>query len=87
MNNRTVLIDADITMFQVAAAQEEVYEFNGRHVLHSDLEEGIKELDSQIEWIIETTGSNRAALFLTGTNNFRKTVLPRTRASAPSVNP
>ena len=76
MSNRTVLIDADITMIQVAAGQEEVYEFNGRHVLHSDLKEGIKELDNQIEWIIETTGSNRAALFLTGTNNFRKTVLP-----------
>ena len=39
MSNRTVLIDADITMVQVAAGQEEVYEFNGRHVLHSDLKE------------------------------------------------
>ena len=87
MSNRTVLIDADITMFQVAAAQEEVYEFNGRHVLHSDLKEGIKELNNQIEWIIETTGSVAAYLFLTGTNNFRKTVLPTYKAQRTQRKP
>ena len=74
--SRTVLIDADIAAFQVASSQEEVFEFNGRHVLHADLGAGIEELNNLIEWIVETTESDQAALFLTGTDNFRKTVLP-----------
>lgn len=76
MSNRTVLIDADIAAFQVASSREEVFEFNGRHVLHADLDEGITEINNLIEWITETTGSDQAALFLTGTDNFRKLVLP-----------
>lgn len=76
VKNRTVLIDADIAAFQIASTQEEVYNFNGRHVLHADLDAGISELDNLIQWIIETTSSKRAALFLTGKNNFRKDVLP-----------
>jgi len=87
MNNRTVLIDADISAFQVASTKEEVFEFNGRHVLHADLDDGIAELDNLIEWIIETTGSGSAALFLTGTDNFRKLVLPTYKAQRTQRKP
>ena len=75
---RTVLIDADIAAYQVASTQEEVYNFGGRHVLHADLNNGIAELDNLIEWIIETTDSDQAALFVTGdtADNFRVGVLP-----------
>lgn len=83
--SRTILIDADILAFQVASSQEEVYEFNGRHVLHSDLEAGIREVDNAIAYIIDHTDSDQACLFLTGTNNFRKQVLPTYKANRIGV--
>ena len=83
--SRTVLIDADIAAFQVASSSEAVFEFNGRHVLHADLNEGIRELDNLIEWIIEMTGADYAALMLTGSNNFRKKVLPTYKANRANV--
>ena len=82
---RTVLIDADIAAFQVATTAEEVFNFDGRHVLHADLNEGIDELNKLIEWIIETTDSDQAALFLTGSENFRKTVLPTYKGNRKDV--
>lgn len=82
---RTVLIDADIAAFQVASSSEEVYNFNGRHVLHADLDKGIVEVENLIEWIIKTTDSDQAALFLTGDSNFRKGVLPTYKGNRKGV--
>lgn len=73
---RTVLIDADIACYQIASTQEQVFDFNGRHVLHADLNDGVKELDNLIEWIIETTDSDDCILALSHPENFRKSVLP-----------
>jgi DNA polymerase-1 len=72
---RTILIDADILAFQVASSQEQVFDFNGEHVLHADLKKGIEEVKSALERVLETTDSDDASLFLTSPNNFRKTVL------------
>lgn len=82
---RTILIDADILAFQIASSQEQVFEFNGEHVLHADLKAGIREVKNAISWIIETTSSHQAALFLTGSDNFRKGVLPSYKANRVGV--
>lgn len=78
---RTVLIDADILAFQIASSQEQVFDFNGEHVLHADLNKGVTEVNNAIEWIISHTSSDQAALFLTGSDNFRKLVLPSYKAN------
>ena len=74
--SRTVLIDADILAFQIASSQEEVYNFNGEHVLYSDLNAGTREVDNAIAYILDIVDADQAALFLTGSNNVRKDVLP-----------
>lgn len=71
---RTVLIDADILAYQIASTQEEVFTFGGKEVRHADAEKGKAEVENHIEWIIEHVDADQAALFLTGTNNFRKKV-------------
>jgi len=73
---RMVLIDADILAYQIASSQEEVFEFNGRHVLHADLNDGIKEVHNAIEYIVEAVDADEFELFLTHPFNFRKEVLP-----------
>lgn len=82
---RTVLIDADILAYQVASSQEQVFEFNGEYVLHADLKAGIREVDNAIEWIIDQVDADDAYLFLTGTDNYRKGVLPTYKAQRASV--
>lgn len=79
--SRTVLIDADILAFQIASSQEQVYDFNGEHVLHADLNKGAIEVENAIGWIMDHTGADDASLFLTGTNNFRKGILPTYKAN------
>lgn len=82
---RTILIDADILAFQVASSQEQVFEFNGDHVLHADLKKGIVEVENALGWILEHTDSDSASLFLTGTSNFRKGVLPTYKGNRTNV--
>jgi len=72
---RTVLIDADISVYQIATMQEEVFEFEGRHVLHADLNDGIREFENLIGWIIDETGSDEARLMLTHPTQYRKDIL------------
>lgn len=69
---RTVLIDADILAFQIASSQEEVYQFGDQMTYHADLDQGIREVDNALSWILDHTDSDQAALFLTGTKNFRE---------------
>lgn len=73
---RTVLIDADILAYQIASSQEEVFEFAGRHVLHADLNDGIRELHNALEYIIDAVDADDCELCLTHPYNFRKEVLP-----------
>ncbi len=78
---RTILIDADILVYQIASSQEAVFDFDGNHVLHADLNAGIREVKNSLEYILDHTDSDQASLFLTGTNNFRKTVLHTYKAN------
>lgn len=82
---RTVLIDADILAFQIASSLEQVFEFNGEHVLHADLKQGVKEVDNAVAYIMDHVGADQAALFLTGPSNFRKLVLPSYKANRVGV--
>lgn len=73
---RTVLIDADILCYQIASSLEEVFEFNGRYVLHADLNDGIREMGNAIDYILEAVDADEAVLALSHPYNFRKDVLP-----------
>ena len=78
---RTVLIDADILAYQISSSVEKVLDFNGQHVLHADLNDGIREAKNALEYITDLTSSSGFALMFTGTNNFRKQVLPSYKAN------
>lgn len=82
---RTVLIDADILAYQVASSQEEAYDFGGQVVYSADEEKAIDEVNNAIAWIIDHVDADGAALFLTGTNNFRKQVLPTYKENRKDV--
>ena len=74
---RMVLIDADITIYRVAAKNEEPTRFdNGLWVLWSDEAKTKKDFDEAIENIVETTKADDYLLCLTSKNNFRKDILP-----------
>lgn len=74
---RTILIDADITVYRVAAKNEEPTRFdNGLWVLWSDEAKTKKDFDEAIENIVETTKADDYLLCLTSKNNFRKDILP-----------
>jgi len=77
---RTVLIDADILCYQIASNLEEVFEFNGRHVLHADLNDGIRELENSVDWIMEMVDADDNVMALTHPYNFRKDVLESYKA-------
>lgn len=73
--NRTLLIDADITAYAFASALEEKHVFGDQIVYHADLEKGKREVDKHIRAILKLTSSQKAVLFLTEGDNFRKDVL------------
>jgi DNA polymerase I len=74
---RTLLIDADITIYRVATTNEVPTRFyNGLWVLWADEDKTKWDFDDQIKSIIEETGADDYILCLTSTNNFRKDILP-----------
>lgn len=84
---RTVLIDADILAYQVAASQEQEFTFGDQTVYHADLDVALEEVDSAIRHIITSVDADGATLFLTGTNNFRKEVLPTYKGNRTARKP
>ena len=79
--SRTLLIDADIIIYHIASTAEDRFDFGGEVVRTADIEKAKKEIDKYIARLIKHTGSDQAALFLTGTKNFRKTVLETYKAN------
>ena len=74
---RTVLIDADITIYKVASTNEEPTKFhNGLWVLWADEGKTKRDFDDAITNIVETTGADNYLLCLTSSSNFRKDILP-----------
>ena len=74
---RTLLIDADITIYKVASKNEVPTRFfNGLWVLWADEEKTKWDFDDQIKSIIEETEADDYMLCLTSPTNFRKDILP-----------
>jgi len=72
----TVLIDADITAYQVCSQAEIEWEWHDDiWTLHSDFNEVKVKFSEAIHAIIEATEAGNAVLAFTGRNNFRKSVL------------
>lgn len=75
--SRTILIDADITLYQVATTNEEPTRFhNGLWVLWADESKTKKDFDEAIENIVTQTNADDYLLCLTSPTNFRKDILP-----------
>lgn len=71
-----VLIDADITAYQVCSQAEVEWEWDDDvWTLHSDFKEVKVKFSEAIQAIIEATEANKAVLAFTGRKNFRKAVL------------
>lgn len=73
---RTILLDADITAYQIAASHEEKFEFNGQVTRVPDWTGAKIAINEVMEHIQDITGAHRMVLFMTEGDNFRKTVLP-----------
>lgn len=75
--SRTILIDADITCYQVAVTNEEPTRFdNGLWVLWADENKTKQDFDEAIDAIVENTEADDYILCLTSEHNFRKDILP-----------
>tara|TARA_B110000093_G_scaffold182961_1_gene231323 strand:+ start:2919 stop:3650 length:732 start_codon:yes stop_codon:yes gene_type:complete len=75
--HRTLLIDADITVYKCATKNEiPTRFFNDMWVLWADEDKTKRDFDDQINSIIEETGADDYLLCLTSPNNFRKDILP-----------
>ena len=74
---RQVLIDADITLYQIASSNEIPTRFdNGLWVLWADEAKCKQDFDEALQSIVEKTRSDDYLLCLTSPNNFRKDILP-----------
>ena len=73
---RTILLDADITAYHIAANHEEKFEFEGQVTRLADWTGAKIAINEVMEYIQDITGAHQMVLFMTEGNNFRKTVLP-----------
>lgn len=73
---RTILLDADITAYQIAANHEEKFEFNGAITRVPDWVGAKIAINEVMEHIQDITGASQMVLFMTEGHNFRKDVLP-----------
>jgi len=76
MHHRVILLDADITAYQIASTHEEVFNFGGQETRTADLPKALKALDKHIKHIRKISHATGIVLFLTEGDNFRKGVLP-----------
>lgn len=81
-DKRTLLIDGDIVLYEVAIASEYAVDWgNEMWTLHSDLKQAKERFDCWISSIMETTDANKAVIAFTGPSNWRKGVLPTYKAN------
>lgn len=75
--SRTILIDADILIYQIAMTNEVPTRFdNGLWVLWADEKKTQVDFDEALKNIVEKTKSDDYLLCLTSKTNFRKDILP-----------
>lgn len=81
----TLLIDGDITLYQVASKCEVTTEWDENlFTLHSDLNEGVKVFNDEINKMCDALGTNDYIICLTGTKNYRKNIFPDYKANRKS---
>lgn len=74
---KTLLIDADILVYETAFALEEAYEWEpDLWTVTADLGEAKRRVVQFIDDMLQQTGYNKAALALTDGENWRKDILP-----------
>jgi DNA polymerase-1 len=75
--NRTLILDGDITVYQLAARMETPIDFgDGLWVLFSDEKEAVGRLEDYLEGLKQTLEADKIIIALSDTKNFRKTILP-----------
>jgi DNA polymerase I len=75
--NNTLLIDADIIAYQITSSIEEPINWgNDLFTLHSDFNLAKDKYREYIKGLTDTFSPNKIMLFLSDSNNFRKTIYP-----------
>tara|TARA_Y100001960_G_scaffold19238_1_gene16913 strand:- start:74 stop:832 length:759 start_codon:yes stop_codon:yes gene_type:complete len=75
--SRTILLDGDITVYQLASKVETPIDFgDGLWVLWADEKEAVGRLEDYLENLKTDLGADRIIVALSDTKNFRKYILP-----------
>lgn len=83
---RTLLIDGDVVLYQCATAVEEVYDWgDDLWSLASDARAAKQMLDSWIRRIIKKLEADNTIFTVSGSNNWRKSVLPTYKEARKGV--
>jgi len=82
---RTLLIDADILLYQESMAVEQEFDWGDDYwTLFGDLREAQERVDVWLQDIKELLNADKFVLTLTGRNNWRKDVLPTYKSNRKS---
>lgn len=82
MRNNTLLIDGDMVVFQITSSHEvEVRWDNDIHTLHSRFSDCWESFEIYLKDIKETLDANHCVFAFSGSNNFRKQILPTYKAN------
>lgn len=82
MERRTLLIDADVLIYQYASASETCYEWEpDRFTLAADAREAKERLDLSLIDLKEDLEADDLIMCLSDTENFRKIILPEYKAA------
>jgi DNA polymerase I len=82
LGRRTLLIDADVLIYQYASAVETLYEWEpDRFTLASDAKEAKQRLDLAVAELKEDLEADDFVMCLSDVENFRKVILPTYKAS------
>jgi DNA polymerase-1 len=74
---KTLLIDGDIAIYQIAVAVEEPFDWgDDLWTLHSDASEAKQRLDYWIKNLMEKFNAGRCIFALTSGDNWRNKVMP-----------
>ena len=77
MEKRTLLIDADVLLYQYSSAVEKVVEWEpDRFTLSADAKEAKERVDLAVEELREDLDADAVIMCLSDTENFRKVILP-----------
>lgn len=83
---RTLLIDGDIFIYQIASKAEQPVDWgNGQWTLSADLESATQELDDYFKKLQETLDADKLVVAIKDKENWRRSVLPSYKANRQGV--